>query len=136
MNPKNKQHNIYAGLIVLAFLGFACNSNLQTPNAVNVSSKNTSNMAANQVVKKPLSDFEEKLNYVRNGRFTYIYAFTRKDGKAFNSETKDYVRTFSDPQTNQWVITEDEKTVVAGSNFRFQPVNFEALLKIHRSSFD
>ncbi len=126
MNRKIKL--VFACLVCFATFGAACNSEVKNDNSHVV----TDEIAENRPVKKLLSDFEEKLNYVRNGRFTYIFAFTRKDGKPFDSDTKEYVKKSSDPQTNQWIITEDEKTVIAGSNFRFQPNHFEALLKMFK----
>lgn len=76
----------------------------------------------------PLSDFEEALRFVRNGQFTYIWVFTRKDGKPFDAEDGTILRTRA-RQVVDWAKTDDLKRYVAGSNFPFEDQDLVELKK-------
>lgn len=78
---------------------------------------------------KPQTPFERDLDYVRKGQFTYVFIFSRPDGGVFDKEDITYLKTNSPPETNQWIVTEDKRRVIAGTNFEFKPENFEALNK-------
>lgn len=80
-------------------------------------------------VKESKDDFAEKLEYVRKGAFDFVYAFRRKDGAALDAEDRKYLRANSPIETNQWVVTEDAKAAIAGSNYQFPPASLEALKK-------
>lgn len=77
----------------------------------------------------PVDDFMERLASVQTGNFEFVYAFRRKDNEVFTSEDKKYLKENSPYDTNQWVLTADEKTVIAGSNYIFTPKNLDALKK-------
>src|SRR6185295_9334992 len=62
----------------------------------------------------PLNDFDEALRFVRNGQFTYIWVFARKDGKPFDAEDGTILRTRA-KQVVDWAKTDDLKKYVAGS---------------------
>lgn len=79
--------------------------------------------------EKKVDDFQDNLNSVQRAGFKFIYAFRRADGGIFNGEDKKYLKDNSPPETNQWRLTEDEKAVIAGSNYKFFPNNLEALRK-------
>ena len=83
--------------------------------------------AANSTVGEKHDDFEERLKSVQTGNFQYVYVFRRKDGEIFDGEDKRYLRTNSPSDTNQWVLTADQKAVIAGSNYAFTPENLENL---------
>lgn len=78
-----------------------------------------------------LTDFEEKLQYVRDGQFHRIYVFTRKDGGAFDRDDVAYLNANSPvgEKTNMRVKTDDGRRVVIGTNFEFTQENFDALGK-------
>ena len=76
----------------------------------------------------PLTEFEEALRFVRNGQYTYVYVFSRKDGKALNSEDNDYLRTNA-PQLVDKAATKDRTKLVAGTNFNLEEGNMEMLKK-------
>lgn len=74
----------------------------------------------------PLSDFEKSLQFVRNGSFTYIYVFSRKDGKPLDSEDGQFLRTNA-PQVVDWVTTEDKRKVIGGTNFNLEEGNLNLI---------
>lgn len=77
------------------------------------------------------TDFEEKLQYVRDGQFNHIYVFTRKDGGAFERDDVAYLNANSPvgEKTNMRVKTDDGQRVVIGTNFEFTQENFDLLGK-------
>src|SRR6476660_3935517 len=75
----------------------------------------------------PLTDFEEALRFVRNGQYTYVYVFSRKDGKPLSSEDSDFLK-INAPQFVDKAATKDKTKVVAGTNFNLEQGNM-ALLK-------
>ncbi|HEV2835458.1 MAG TPA: hypothetical protein VGW58_09080 [Pyrinomonadaceae bacterium] len=80
-----------------------------------------------QTQASPLTGFEKDLQYVRNGGFTYIYVFARKDGKPFDKDDGAFLRSNA-PQVVDWVTTDEGKKVIAGTNFNLEEGNL-ALLK-------
>jgi hypothetical protein len=50
------------------------------------------------------------------------------DGGAFDGEDKKYLRA-NLPFNNRVVLTDEDKAVVVGSNYKFTPENFETLAK-------
>ena len=76
----------------------------------------------------PLSNFEERLKYVRNGQYTYIWVFSRKDGKALEPADSIFLRANA-PQVVDWVTTDDMKRAIAGTNFNLEEGNLELLKK-------
>jgi hypothetical protein len=76
----------------------------------------------------PLVGFEKDLQYIRNGGFTYIWVFSRKDNKPLDKQDGDFLRTTA-PQVVDWVITEDGKKVIGGTNFNLEEGNLELLKK-------
>ena len=94
------------------------------------SNTNTSQAAATPAgpSPSPLSNFEERLQYVRNGQYTYIWVFSRKDGKALEPADSIFLRTNA-PQVVDWVTTDDMKKAIAGTNFNLEEGNLELLKK-------
>ena len=76
----------------------------------------------------PLSDFERSLKFVRDGQFTYIYVFSRKDGKPLDPQDSDFLRKNA-PQVVDWVTTEDKTRVIGGTNFNLEEGNLSAIKK-------
>src|ERR1044072_2803441 len=75
-----------------------------------------------------LTAFEQDLQYIRNGQYTYIWVFSRKDGKPLESTDSAFLRTNA-PQVGDWVTTDGGKKVIAGTNFNLEEGNLEALKK-------
>ena len=75
-----------------------------------------------------LTAFEQDLQYIRNGQYTYIWVFSRKDGKPLESTDSAFLRTNA-PQVVDWVTTDGGKKVIAGTNFNLEEGNLEALKK-------
>ncbi|HEX6717562.1 MAG TPA: hypothetical protein VF088_10640 [Pyrinomonadaceae bacterium] len=76
----------------------------------------------------PLTDFEEALQYIRNGQYTYVWVFSRKDGKPLQPDDSTFLRTNA-PQVVDWAATKDKKKVVAGTNFNLEEGNLELIKK-------
>jgi hypothetical protein len=75
----------------------------------------------------PKSGFEADLDYVRKGQFTYVWVFSRKDGKPLDKDDGDFLRTNA-PQVVDWASS-DHMKVVAGTNFDLAKGNLELLKK-------
>lgn len=76
----------------------------------------------------PLTGFEKDLQYIRNGGFTYVWIFSRKDGKPLDKGDGAFLRTNA-PQVVDWVTTDEGRKVIAGTNFNLEEGNLEALKK-------
>lgn len=102
-----------------------CGKNEPTPTETPVS---TSSPSQSTPLPSPLTGFARDLQYVRNGQYTYIWIFSRKDGKPLNKEDSAFLRTNA-PQVVDWVITDEGKKVIAGTNFDLEEGNMAALKK-------
>ena len=76
----------------------------------------------------PLTGFEKDLQYIRNGQYTYVWIFSRKDGKPLEPADSIFLRANA-PQVVDWVTTDEGKKVIAGTNFNLEEGNLEALRK-------
>ena len=76
----------------------------------------------------PLVGFEKDLQYIRNGQYTYVYVFSRKDKKALDKDDGDYLRKNA-PQVVDWVSTDEGKKVIGGTNFNLEEGNLGLLKK-------
>jgi hypothetical protein len=76
----------------------------------------------------PATQFERDLKYVRDGHFTYVWIFSRKDGKPLTSEDSEALRTNA-PKVVDWVTTDEKKKVIAGSNFPLEGAQLANLQK-------
>jgi hypothetical protein len=75
----------------------------------------------------PATQFERDLKYVRDGHFSYVWIFSRKDGKELTKEDSDALHTNA-PKVVDWVKT-DQNRVIAGSNFPLEPQQLANLQK-------
>ena len=75
-----------------------------------------------------LTAFEEDLRYIRNGGFTYIWLFSRKDGKPLEPSDSDFLRKNA-PQVVDWIKTDEGRKIFAGTNFNLEEGNLEELKK-------
>ena len=76
----------------------------------------------------PATQFERDLKYVRDGHFTHVWIFSRKDGKQLTKEDSEVLRTNA-PKVVDWVTTDQNRKVIAGSNFELDPPQLAALQK-------
>jgi len=76
----------------------------------------------------PKTGFEADLDYVRKGQYTYVWIFSRKDGKPLDKTDAAYLRTNA-PQVVDWVTTDQGKRVIAGTNFDLEKGNLGLLRK-------
>jgi hypothetical protein len=111
-------------LLVVVLCFGACGGD--TPTATSNSSPTP---AASAVpAPSPLTGFEKDLQYIRNGGYTYVWIFSRKDGKPLDKEDGRFLRTNA-PQVVDWVTTEEGRKVIAGTNFNLEEGNLKALKK-------
>ena len=76
----------------------------------------------------PKRGFEADLDYVRKGQYTYVWVFSRKDGKPLDKDDGAFLRTNA-PQVVDWVTTDEGKKVIAGTNFDLAKGNLDLLKK-------
>jgi hypothetical protein len=76
----------------------------------------------------PATPFERDLKFIRDGHFTHIWVFSRKDGKEFTKEDSEVLRVNA-PRVVDWVTTDANKKVIGGSNFDLEPAQLAALQK-------
>ena len=76
----------------------------------------------------PATQFERDLKFIRDGHYTRIWVFSRKDGKPLVKEDSDSLRTNA-PKVVDWVTTDENKKVIGGSNFDIEPAQMAALQK-------
>jgi hypothetical protein len=78
--------------------------------------------------RSPLTGFDADLQYIRNGSYTYIWVFSRKDGKVLDREDGAFLRKNA-PQVVDWVTTDEGRKVIGGTNFNLEEGNLEILKK-------
>ena len=112
------------GLLVVISLFSGCmkNTSESTRPPANVPQTQTSPKAS------PLTGFEKDLQYIRNGQYTYVWVFSRKDGKPLDKDDASYLRTNA-PQVVDWVTTDEGKKVIGGTNFNLEEGNLNLLKK-------
>ena len=92
------------------------------------SANNPTGNSAPAPAASPLTGFEKDLDYVRKGQYTFVWVFSRKDGKPIDKDDAGYLRTNA-PQVVDWVTTDGGKKVIAGTNFDLALGNLELLKK-------
>ena len=88
----------------------ACSSNTSTQSTTNEPVVTASSPTPAK------TGFEADLDYIRKGQYTYIWVFSRKDGKPLDKEDGDFLRKNA-PQVVDWVTTDEGRKVIAGTNF-------------------
>jgi hypothetical protein len=76
----------------------------------------------------PLTGFDKDLQYIRNGGYTYVWVFSRKDRKPLDKDDSAFLRTNA-PQVVDWVTTDAGRKVIGGTNCNLEEGNLEALKK-------
>lgn len=98
----------------------ACNRASQT--------SNDATTATSSPATSPKTGFEADLDWVRKGQYTYIWVFSRKDGKPLDKSDGDYLRQNAH-QVVDWVTTDEGRKVIAGTNFDLAQGNLPLIQK-------
>jgi hypothetical protein len=111
-------------LLILFLLGgnflTACNRGNQT---------STDTPTANSTpAASPKTGFEADLDWVRKGQYTYVWVFSRTDGKPIDKDDAAYLRENA-PQVVDWVTTDEGRKVIGGTNFDLAVGNLPLLQK-------
>jgi len=114
-----------ATLLLIALLLSACGGSAPSTSKTSTSPQPA---ATTTPAPSPQTPFEKDLQYIRNGQYTYVWVFSRKDGKPLDSTDSAFLRTNA-PQVVDWVTTEGGKKVIAGTNFNLEEGNLETLKK-------
>lgn len=113
-------------LSVLAMSGFACQPNQSILNSKRADSTTSTNSTNSATPEK--DTFEKALRGVQKSGFEHIFVIRRKDGGKFDKEDKVFVKENSPAETNQFILTDEDRVVIAGSNYPF-PEETVALLR-------
>ena len=119
-----RSNEIKAIVLGAVLLCAACGGSPVTTTSVPLSSPAPSATAQ----PSPLIGFEKDLQFIRNGQYAYVYVFSRKDGKPLDAQDSSFLRTNA-PQVVDWVVSEEGKKVIAGTNFNLEEGNMEKLKK-------
>ena len=112
--------------LILSAMLFAGLSQTSCGNKSSISSPETT--ASQSSPAPPKVGFEADLEYVRKGMYTYVWVFSRKDGKPLDKDDGAYLRTNAH-QVVDWVTTDQGKKVIAGTNFDLAQGNLDLLKK-------
>ena len=114
-----------ATLLLIVLLLSACGGSTPSTSTTSTTAPPAATAAP---ARSPQTQFEKDLQYIRNGQYTYVWVFSRKDGKPLDSTDSAFLRTNA-PQVVDWVTTEGGKKVIAGTNFNLEEGNLDALKK-------
>lgn len=121
MSAKPTNRNLLVATLV-ATLAASCGGNTNTAPSASESPTVQSSPAPAK------TGFEADLDYIRKGGYTYIWVFSRKDGKPIDKEDAAFLRTNA-PQVVDWVTTDEGRKVIAGTNFDLAQGNFGLIKK-------
>lgn len=116
---------LLVSISILLTLGCQPNQSILNSGKSNNNAANAANSAA-----RPKDTFESALGSVQRSGFSYIFVIRRTDGEQFTKEDKTYIRANSPAETNQFVLTDEDRVIIAGSNYPFPPDSLELLRKI------
>jgi hypothetical protein len=117
-----------SNVIMLTLLVTGMSFNACSGSNTNKASSSVPVVTQSSPAPSPKTGFEADLEYVRKGQYTYIWVFSRKDGKPLDKNDGAYLRTNA-PQVVDWVTTDGGKKVIAGTNFDLAKGNLELLKK-------
>ena len=92
------------------------------------SGEETPDLPAYRPEATPATQFERDLKYVRDAHFAHVWIFSRKDGKELSKEDSEVLRANA-PKVVDWVTTDQNRKVIADSNFEIDPPQLAALQK-------
>lgn len=108
-------------LIAMGLLASACSRSATEPSNDSSSSQPT-------VAASPKSAFERDLQFIRNGQYTYVWVFSRADGKPLDRDDASFLRKNA-PQVVDWVTTDEGRRVIGGTNFDLEKGGMPELRK-------
>jgi hypothetical protein len=94
----------------------------------NASENETSDNSPYRPESTPATQFERDLKYERDAHFNHLWLFSRKDGQPISKDDSAILRTNA-PRVVDWVLTDEGRKVLAGSNFDIEPGNMAELQK-------
>ena len=122
--PETRDKNInFKHILSIAFLSVLILFSLACEKAS--LQKNSNQPTPSPEVK--LSAVERDIKSMQTANFEYIFVFRRKDGGVLDGEDKTFLKANSPVDTNRFVLSDDDKAVVAGSSYKFEPQNLEKL---------
>lgn len=125
----NAERRTLTVIFLLSFLILGCLLSCTKNNSEATSTPTSQEPPAKSTPQRtPLTQFESDLQYVRNGGYTYIWTFARKDGKLLDKDDGAYLKKNA-PQVVDWVTTDQGRKVIAGTNFDLEKGNLELLKK-------
>ena len=71
--------------------------------------------------------FESDLESMRTANFDFIFVLRRKDGGKLDADDKKFIRTNSPEVANRLLLSDDDKALIAGSNYPFPPDKLKPL---------
>ena len=113
--------------VILATLLLVCFSSCRRE----VSEDETPDTSTYRPLATPITEFEQKLKFVRDAGFQYVWVFTRIDGKEFTPKDRELLNTNA-PRVVDWVGMDDRKKFIAGSNFPIEPKQLAVLQKTYK----
>jgi hypothetical protein len=119
-----KSHRLLFVVIASLFWLAACNGSRTTNTAPNANESPT--VASSPSPEK--MGFEADLDYIRKGGYTYIWVFSRPDGKTIDKDDAAFLRKNA-PQVVDWVTTDEGRKVIAGTNFNLAEGNLGLIKK-------
>ena len=119
-----KSSGRFIALIILATSVVVSNSSCRRRSS---SEDETPDTSTYRPESTPATQFERDLKYIRDAHFTYVWIFSRKDGKELTPEDSQVLHTNA-PKVVDWVKT-DQNRVIAGSNFPIDPAQMANLQK-------
>jgi len=125
MNHKGRKIFVALLLAILAGCNISCE---KKSSEADTRQRNQEQPAKASPQRSPLTQSDADLQYVRNGGFTYIWIFARRDGKQLDKDDGAYLKKNA-PQVIDWVTTDEGRKVIAGTNFDLEKGNLELLKK-------
>src|SRR5690348_8975010 len=122
------KHNPLSVFLLLGFISVSLGGCARTPPAESANPTPQTTASAPTPQSSPLVGFDKDLAYVRNGGYSYVFVFSRKDKKPLDKDDSAFLRTNA-PQVVDWVITDEGKKVIAGTNFNLEEGNMGELKK-------
>lgn len=112
-------------LMLAAFLLCSCGPNQRILNSA-VEDRNASPPGSNSNIAPALSSFDQDLQAMRTANFKFIYVLRRRDGGVLDADDKSFISRTTPAQINRRRLSDGEKALIIGSNFRLPDENLEA----------
>jgi hypothetical protein len=112
-------------VVVIASFSFVVFSGCG-PNPSIMNSRGSTQQTPAPAGERPVPTLEKEVEAMRTANFDYIFALRRKDGGKLDVEDKRFIKANA-PDSNRYVTLDEDKTVIAGSNFPVAPERLRAL---------